>query len=84
LVNTSVQIGGAVMLAVISAVIGAGSGGTEKDALLPGMTSAIQVVVALTVVGLIGTLTLIGFRRTPAVDAEPVPVGPQLAECAAC
>ncbi|MCW2749387.1 MAG: putative major facilitator superfamily transporter [Aeromicrobium sp.] len=87
LVNTSVQIGGAVMLAVISAVIGAGSGATKKDALLPGMTSAIQVVVALTIVGLIGTLALIGFRRTPVADvAEPelAAAGPQLAECAAC
>lgn len=72
LVNTSVQIGGAVMLAVISAVIGSGSGVTEQDALLPGMTTAIQVIVALTVVGLIGTLAVIGLR--PARDVEPVAV----------
>jgi hypothetical protein len=48
------------------------------------MTSAIQVVVALTVVGLIGTLALIGFRRRPVAEPEFATAGPQLAECAAC
>ncbi|MEJ7635483.1 MFS transporter [Aeromicrobium sp.] len=71
LVNTSVQIGGAVMLAVISAVIGAGSGVTEKDTLLPGMTTAIQIIVALTVVGLLGTLAVIGLRRPSGVESTP-------------
>ncbi|MEO6604093.1 MAG: MFS transporter [Aeromicrobium sp.] len=71
LVNTSLQIGGAVMLAVISAVIGSGSGPTEQDALLPGMTTAIQVIVGLTVVGLLSTLAMVFLRRPV---AEPVPV----------
>jgi MFS family permease len=84
LVNTSVQVGGAVMLAVISAVIGAGSGVTKQNALLPGMTTAIQVVLALTVVGLIGTLAVIGIRRTPARELAPVEVGRELEECVTC
>ncbi len=70
LVNTSLQIGGAVMLAVISAVIGAGEGVAKPDTLLPGMTTAIQVVVGLTVVGLLATIVAIGFRRPV---AEPAP-----------
>ncbi|MEV7398403.1 MFS transporter [Aeromicrobium sp. NPDC092404] len=65
LVNTSLQIGGAVMLAVISAVIGAGDGVAQPDTLLPGMTTAIQVVVGLTVVGLLSTLAVVGLRRSP-------------------
>jgi MFS family permease len=84
LVNTSVQVGGAVMLAVISAVIGAGSGVTKQDALLPGMTTAIQVVVALTVVGLVSTLAVVGFRRPPAAELAPVAVERELEACAAC
>lgn len=71
LVNTSLQIGGAVMLAVISAVIGAGDTVAKPDSLLPGMTTAIQIVVGLTVVGLLSTLAVVGFRRP---DPEPVPV----------
>jgi sugar phosphate permease len=83
LVNTSLQIGGAVMLAIISAVIGAGSGVAQPNALLPGMTTAIQVVVALTVVGLVSTLALIGFRRPVAQPAQ-VPTVRQLEDCVAC
>ncbi len=62
LVNTSVQIGGAVMLAVISAIIGTGSGTIREDALLPHMTLAIGVVVGLTLVGLVGTLVVLALR----------------------
>src|SRR5690242_13536482 len=73
LVNTSLQIGGAVMLAVISAVIGAGDTVAEPDALLPGMTTAIQVIVGLTVVGVLSTLAVVGFRR-PVPELVPVAV----------
>ncbi len=60
------------MLAVISAVIGAGEGPVRSNALLPGMTTAIQVIVGLTVVGLLSTLAVVGFRRPV---PELVPVG---------
>ena len=83
LVNTSLQIGGAVMLAVISAVIGAGDGVAKPDALLPGMTTAIQVIVALTVVGVLSTLAIIGFRR-PAQRVAPVAIDRELEDCVAC
>ena len=83
LVNTSLQIGGAVMLAVISAVIGAGDTVAKPDTLLPGMTTAIQVVVGLTVVGLLSTLAVVGFRR-PARELAPVAIDRELEDCVAC
>jgi MFS family permease len=83
LVNTSLQIGGAVMLAVISAVIGAGDTVAKPDALLPGMTTAIQVIVGLTVVGVLSTLAVVGFRR-PARKLAPVAVDRELEDCVTC
>ncbi|WP_460606431.1 MFS transporter [Jatrophihabitans fulvus] len=55
LVNTSIQIGGATVLAIVSAVIGAG-GEIERGRLLPNMTTAIAVVVGVGVLGLLATL----------------------------
>jgi MFS family permease len=83
LVNTSLQIGGAVMLAVISAVIGAGDTVAKPDTLLPGMTTAIQVIVGLTVVGVLSTLAVVGFRR-PARELAPVAVDRELEDCVTC
>ena len=82
LVNTSMQVGGAVMLAVISAVMSAGSGAAQHNALLPGMTTAIQVIVGLTLVGLISTL--VGGLRRPIRELAPVVAGRELEECVAC
>jgi len=83
LVNTSLQIGGAVMLAVISAVIGAGDTVAKPDELLPGMTTAIQVIVGLTVVGVLSTLAVVGFRR-PVPELVPVALDRELEDCVAC
>ena len=83
LVNTSLQVGGAVMLAVISAVIGAGDTVARPDTLLPGMTTAIQVVVGLTVVGLLSTLAVVGFRR-PTLEPAPVAIERELEDCVTC
>lgn len=83
LVNTSLQIGGAVMLAVISAVIGAGDGVAKPDTLLPGMTTAIQVIVGLTVVGMVSTLAVVGFRR-PVPELAPAVIDRELEDCVAC
>jgi MFS family permease len=74
LVNTSVQVGGAVMLAVVSAIIGAAP--ARPDELLPHMTTAIAAVVGLTSLGLVGTLAVLGVRSR-AVAPVPEP-------CVAC
>lgn len=63
LVNTSVQIGGAVMLAVVTAIIGSGSGTTQPGALLPGMTSAIGAVVGLASLAFAGTVVVLARQR---------------------
>jgi hypothetical protein len=47
------------------------------------MTTAIQVVVALTAVGLVSTLALIGFRR-PVAELTPIAVVRELEDCVAC
>jgi fucose permease len=81
MVNTSIQIGGAVVLAVITAILGSGTGGAIKHgALLPGMTTAIGVVVGVSLAGLLLTLVRVTpwarLRREPAlvaaVDEAPV------------
>lgn len=63
LVNTSVQIGGAVMLAIVTAIIGSGSAEAEPGALLPGMTTAIGAVTALAAAAFAGTVLLLLRRR---------------------
>lgn len=72
LVNTSVQIGGAVVLAVISAIL-ASSAATEgparPDHLIPGMLPGLQVVVGLTAVGVITSLAALLVRRTTRVPS---------------
>jgi MFS family permease len=81
MVNTSIQIGGAVVLAVITAILGSGGGGAIKHGeLLPGMTTAIAVVVGVSLVGLLLTLVRVTpwarLRRpaelVPVVDEAPV------------
>ena len=74
LVNTSVQIGGAVVLAVVSAIL-AGSAASEgparPDHLIPGMLPGLQVVVGITAVGVVASLaTLLVGRRTPPVPTD--------------
>jgi MFS family permease len=66
LVNTSVQIGGAVVLAVISAIL-AGAADSEGTAqpgqLIPGMVSGLQVVVAITAIGVVASLVSLLVRQ---------------------
>lgn len=68
LVNTSIQIGGAVVLAVITAILGAGSSGTtvRHGELLPGMTTAITVLVGLSLLGVLLTVVRLLPRRAAA------------------
>jgi MFS family permease len=66
LVNTSVQIGGAVVLAVISAILAGASatdGPAQPDQLIPGMLPGLQVVVGITAVGVVASLATLLVRR---------------------
>jgi MFS family permease len=65
LVNTSLQVGGALGLAISSAVISANSGGaTQGAALMDGFQAAIGVVTAISALGLIAALTGTRLLRT--------------------
>jgi hypothetical protein len=73
LVNTSLQVGGAVGLAIATAVISANSGGASAGpALMDGFQPAIAVVTAIAAIGLVVALT--GTRllrwREPAPELE--------------
>lgn len=64
LVNTSLQVGGALGLAISTAVISANSGGaTQGAALLDGFQPAIAVVTAIAALGLITALTGVRLLR---------------------
>jgi MFS family permease len=74
LVNTSVQIGGAVMLAVITAILTSSAEPARPGALLGGMTTAIWVVSALSVAGLIGAVGVAWWSRrirVPSTTSAP-------------
>lgn len=74
LVNTSVQIGGAVVLAVISAILGnaAESEGPAVDGeLIPGMVTGLQVIAVLAAVGVVASIATV-FRTGRA--AAPVEI----------
>ena len=74
LLNTSLQVGGAIGLAVVTAVlVGNGEGRTGPDALLAGFTPALIVITGFAVLGLVIALSgVVGRRgRTPATDIEP-------------
>ena len=66
LVNTSIQVGGAVVLAVITAIIGSDATPAHSGRLLPGMTTAIAVVAGITVFGLVLTLLRLATGRARA------------------
>jgi MFS family permease len=65
LVNTSLQVGGALGLAISTAVISANSGGaTHGAALLDGFQPAIGVVTGISAIGLVVALTGLGLLRS--------------------
>jgi MFS family permease len=76
LVNTSVQIGGAVVLAVVSVILAnaaSADGPAQPVQLIPGMLSGLQVIVALTAVGVVASLvTLLVKRPAPLPVAEAI------------
>ncbi|HEV3267256.1 MAG TPA: MFS transporter [Acidimicrobiales bacterium] len=63
LVNTSIQVGGAIVLAVTTAIIGPGATAAHQGQLLPGMTTAITVVAGISLVGLAFTMVRMSKRR---------------------
>ena len=76
LVNTSLQIGGAVVLAVTSAILGGGHVRVTHDALLPDMTTAVALVAGVAVAGLLVTaVRLVAVRRTEVATAEACETG---------
>jgi len=62
LVNTSIQIGGALMMAVVTAILGS-SEPAEAGDLIGGMVPAITVIAALTTVALVITVVVIVAQR---------------------
>jgi MFS family permease len=73
LVNTSFQIGGAIVLAIVTAVVSSGSGNGSAPAVLHSYHTAIAVVTGVAALGLVVALTgLIRRRPTADVVADPV------------
>jgi MFS family permease len=84
LVNTSVQVGGAIVLAVVSAVLGAAArteGPAQHGQLIPGMVDGLHVVVAITAVGVVASAAslLWTWRVRRAAAPAQLPV-----ECSTC
>ena len=74
LLNTSLQVGGAIGLAVVTAVLTANGGGdASASAMLAGLTPALSVVTGIAVLG--GLVALSGIRQgaaSPAAEPELV------------
>jgi len=77
LLNTSLQVGGAIGLAVVTAVLTA-NGGREASpaALLTGLTPALSVVTGIAVLGLLIAISGLVARKQP-VTEEPVASEPE-------
>jgi MFS family permease len=72
LVNTSIQIGGAVVLAVVTAVLGgAGKATPGSGELLPGMHAAIAVVLGVAALGTVGAAVRLRYLARSAPAALP-------------
>ena len=78
LFNTSLQVGGAVVLAVVTAIVSGTGGVAVPGRLLPGMTTAIWVVVAINALALIATAARVAGQRRPLAAAVPVVPAPCL------
>jgi MFS family permease len=80
LVNTSLQVGGAIGLAISTAVISANSGGaTQGTALMDGFQPAIGVVTGIAAIGLVVALTGTRLlrRRQPELAIATAEAGPE-------
>jgi len=72
LVNTSIQVGGAIVLAVTTAIIGPGATTVQRGHLLPGMVTAVTVVSGISFVGLALTVVRIAKSRATKPEAQLV------------
>jgi MFS family permease len=71
LVNTSFQVGGAIVLAVVSAVVGDGTAsGSDAGRFLDASHTAVGVVTGVAVLGLVSALSGLTWRRRTALAAE--------------
>ncbi|MFC1414405.1 MFS transporter [Streptacidiphilus sp. N1-12] len=74
LVNTSIQVGGAIVLAIVTAVVTAGAVGGTAHAQLVGYRHALAVVTGVALLGLLVTATgAVLDRRTKQAVVHPVP-----------
>ncbi|MEU7896823.1 MFS transporter [Nonomuraea sp. NPDC049152] len=71
LLNTSGQVGGAIVLAVVTAVLTSGS---QSGITIDSLKTSITVPLILAVVGLLISATGLSFRKAPAVEAEEAKV----------
>jgi predicted MFS family arabinose efflux permease len=68
LLNTSFQVGGAVVLAIVSAVVGDGTAsGSDAQSFLDASHTAVGVVTGVAGLGLVAALTGLAWRRLPAL-----------------
>jgi sugar phosphate permease len=76
LLNTSIQIGGAIVLAIVTAVVSSGGGQQSNADLLGSYHNAIAVVTGVAVLGLVVALSGLISRRRPILESalveEPV------------
>jgi len=73
LVNTSVQIGGAVVLAVISAILvnaAASEGPAQDGQLIPGMLTGLKVIAVFTAFGVAASIATLFLRAPARAEAE--------------
>jgi MFS family permease len=73
LVNTSVQIGGAVVLAVVSAILvnaSASEGPAQVGELMPGMLTGLKVVAVFTAFGVVASVATLLLRAPAPAEAE--------------
>ncbi len=73
LVNTSFQFGGALVLAVVTAVNDAATPGSSPQALLEGFHAAIVVSLIAAILGVAATALRLGRRSQPAGEAHQAP-----------
>ena len=70
LLNTAMQVGGAIVLAVVTAILTSAHGTARPHELLPGMTTALAVVVGVSLAGLAMTVLRLRTRPVPAPVEE--------------
>ena len=73
LVNTSVQIGGAVVLAVVSAILvnaSVSEGPAQTGELIPGMVTGLKVIAVFTALGLVASIATLFLRAPVAAESD--------------